>query len=97
MADIDGRGRVRLTDGVGANYAPAWSTEGRIFFTSSRNSGTTSDNESIWSVVPLRAPLAAQEEMPEATYGRTDEQRADELRGDEPGEAETVGYPGDEP
>ena len=41
----DGRGRIRLTDGHTANFAPTFSPEGRVFFTSRR-----SGYENIWSM-----------------------------------------------
>jgi len=77
MVDIDGRGKVRLTDQVGANYAPTWSKLGRIYFTSGRRS--YGDNESIWSVIPLRAPMAAQERPRDGSFSRSDEARANEV------------------
>lgn len=92
MVDIDGRGKVRLTDGIGANYAPTWSKLGRIYFTSGRRS--EHDNESIWSVIPLRAPMAAQDRPRNDSFSRTDEARADEViwnRNDS--RVETVGHP----
>jgi TolB protein len=49
VMNVDGRNRIRLTDGITANYAPAFSPDGRVFFTSNR-----SGHESIWS---LLAPL----------------------------------------
>lgn len=48
MVDTDGRNRVRLTDGHTANFGPAWSRSGRIYFTSGREG-----HESIWSVEPM--------------------------------------------
>ena len=47
IIDIDGGTRVRLTDGHTANYAPAWSSDGRVYFTSAR-----SGSDNIWSVMP---------------------------------------------
>lgn len=43
----DGRGKVRLTDGRTANYSPAFSPGGRVFFTSNRAGA-----ESVWSELP---------------------------------------------
>lgn len=92
MVDADGRGPVRLTDGVGANYAPTWSTGGRIFFCSDRSADAS--QESVWSVVPLRAPMAAKPADPNNVYSRTDQQRADELRKiDDVPHAQTVSFP----
>lgn len=47
VIDSDGGSRIRLTDGHTANYSPAWSPSGRVYFTSSR-----SGNENIWSIMP---------------------------------------------
>jgi TolB protein len=47
VVDADGRNRVRLTDGHTANFGPAWSPAGRIFFTSGREG-----HEAIWSLNP---------------------------------------------
>ena len=43
----DGRGRMRLTDGYTANYAPTFDDQRRIFFTSNRGG-----HENVWSLVP---------------------------------------------
>lgn len=94
MVDIDGRAKVRLTDQVGANYAPTWSKLGRIYFTSGRRS--YGDNESIWSVIPLRAPMAAQERPRNDSFSRSDEVRANEvIWGQDDSRVETVGHPAD--
>ncbi len=47
VINANGRGKLRLTDGRSANYAPVFSADNRIFFTSSR-----SGHDSIWSVLP---------------------------------------------
>lgn len=47
VVNVDGRSRIRLTDGHSANFGPVWSTDDRIFFTSSRGG-----YENIWSLVP---------------------------------------------
>lgn len=51
VVDADGGNRIRLTDGATQNFGPAWSIDGRVFFTSSR-----SGHENIWSVFPSTAP-----------------------------------------
>ena len=45
--NADGRGKVRLTDGRTANYSPAFSPGGRVFFTSDRAGA-----ENVWSELP---------------------------------------------
>ena len=55
MIDADGKGRVQLTDGTTANYGPAWSPDGRIYFTSTRGG----EAETVWSLMPLRRPATA--------------------------------------
>lgn len=47
--DADGRGKVRLTDGHAASYAPVFSPDGRIYFTTNRNGF-----DNIWSLFPRR-------------------------------------------
>lgn len=93
MVDLDGRGRVRLTDGIGSNYAPTWSKLGRILFTSSRGGDET--QETVWSVIPLRAPMGVQRREANNMFLRSEEARADELLGDESEQSriETVGWP----
>jgi TolB protein len=91
MVDGDGRGRVRLTDGIGSNYAPVWSNEGRVFFTSNRDN---QGREGIWSVIPLRAPMAAQARSDGMPGGRTHAERAGDVQGAK--QVETVGYPKDD-
>jgi len=55
--DVDGRGMLRLTNGGGQNYSPAWSIDGRIYFTAKRQ-----DTESIWSLRPAgRSDLPIEE------------------------------------
>ncbi len=53
VVDADGANRVRLTDGLTQNFGPAWSADGRVFFTSSR-----SGHENIWSVLPGTSPAS---------------------------------------
>ncbi len=92
MVDIDGRGRVRLTDGLAANYSPTWASTGRIFFTTDRAGG---GQESIWSVVPLRGPMAADAAVLPDRFGRTHAERAAELRDQNTdSNLRTVGFPG---
>ena len=47
VVGVDGRGKVRLTDGYTANFTPSFAPDGRVFFTTSR-----SGYENIWSVFP---------------------------------------------
>ncbi len=47
VTNRDGTGKVRLTDGHTANYAPAFSKDQRLFFTSGRGG-----YENIWSMLP---------------------------------------------
>jgi TolB protein len=47
IVGTDGNDRIRLTDGRSANFAPTWSPDGRVFFTSRRDGG-----EHIWSALP---------------------------------------------
>jgi Tol biopolymer transport system component len=48
IVDADGRSQLRLTDGHTSNFGPAWSVDGRVYFTSSREG-----KETIWSLLPL--------------------------------------------
>lgn len=50
LVGVDGRGRTRLTDGLGASFSPVWSPEGRIYFT--RSTAVDQDRENIWSLLP---------------------------------------------
>ncbi len=52
VMNADGRGKVRLTDGRTANYSPAFSPEGRVFFTSNR-----AGVENVWSELPTTRPI----------------------------------------
>lgn len=47
MMNADGGGKARLTDGYTLNYAPVFSPDGRIYFTSSRLG-----YENVWSLLP---------------------------------------------
>ncbi|MCK4658036.1 MAG: PD40 domain-containing protein [Phycisphaerae bacterium] len=53
IVNIDGTGRVRLTDGHSRNFGPVWSPQGRVFFTSTR-----SGHENVWSIMPPTLPQA---------------------------------------
>ena len=50
MISANGNGKVRLTDGHSVNFGPAFSPDGRLFFTTNR-----SGHENIWSLVPVGA------------------------------------------
>lgn len=52
IVDADGRGFQKLTDGRGENYSPAWSPDGRVFFTAK-----LSDCETIWSIKTFKPQL----------------------------------------
>ncbi len=54
VMDANGHQKVRLTDGHTANHAPAFSADGRVFFTSNR-----SGPENIWSLLPASRPVGA--------------------------------------
>ena len=54
MANIDGSGRVNLTNGKFMNLMPTWGKDGRIYFVSNR-SGLTN----VWSVGTEKAIFAA--------------------------------------
>lgn len=49
VVNVDGSGRVRLTDGQFANYQPVWSTDGRVYFVSNR-----SGLDNVWAVAADR-------------------------------------------
>lgn len=53
IMDADGRAKVRLTDGHTSNYAPTFSSDGRVYFTSNR-----SGHENIWSLSPSGGSVA---------------------------------------
>ncbi len=52
VVDTDGRALQRLTEGRGENFSPAWSVDGRIYFTARHN-----EKETIWSVRPFRPTM----------------------------------------
>lgn len=52
VVNSDGREKHKLTDGHSANFAPTWSPDGRIYFSSTRGGP-----ETIWSVNPDDALL----------------------------------------
>lgn len=54
MANIDGSGRVNLTNGKFMNLMPSWSKDGRIYFVSNRG-GTTN----LWALGTEKAIFAA--------------------------------------
>lgn len=47
VVNVDGRNKQKLTDGHSANFAPAWSADGRVYFSTTRGGP-----ETIWSVNP---------------------------------------------
>lgn len=61
VVDLDGRGLQRLTEGRARYFAPAWSTDGRIYFSTHEE-----DNETIWSIKPFK-PATYTEDSPSAT------------------------------
>ncbi len=96
LADADGRGQTRLSDGVGANYSPCWSSLGRIYFCSNRSNHNSQEN--IWSIVPLRAPMAQVPSQEKSVANRTDQQRANEVQKQtDTGHVETVAMPVEKP
>jgi len=64
MVNRDGRGRVRVTDGVGAGYSPSWSSDGRLYFSSNRGGP-----ENIWSVLPRVPGMTEGERITRAGSG----------------------------
>jgi Tol biopolymer transport system component len=54
MMRVDGRGKIRLTDGHTLNYAPVFAGDERVLFTSNR-----SGHENIWSVLPAGQAITA--------------------------------------
>ena len=50
IVKLDGSGRTNLTNGMFANYQPAWGTDGRVYFVSDR-----SGVDNVWSVTTSRA------------------------------------------
>lgn len=73
VVDVDGRGLQSLTDGAGECYAPAWSRDGRVFF-SQRAEG----RETIWSIRPFM-PGGPMDASPARTTG---DRRAADAGGD---------------
>ncbi len=62
VVDVDGRNRLQLTDGHTANFGPAWSPAGRVFFTGERDG-----HETIWSLMPVGGEEAASPLAPAQT------------------------------
>jgi len=54
IINVDGTGRVKLTNDTYANLQPTWSPDGTIFFVSNR-----SGYDNIWSVRPVEGMLTA--------------------------------------
>ena len=55
LVNVDGRGRVCLTDGHQANFGATFGQDGQVFFASNR---VGPGRENIWSARPLGDPLA---------------------------------------
>jgi len=51
VTDVNGLGKIRLTQGDAVNYSPACAPDGRVYFASNR-----SGFENIWSIVPVVSP-----------------------------------------
>lgn len=64
IVNADGRGFQRVTMGEAENHGPAWSADGRIYFSSK-----TAESETIWSVKPYRPPEF--DSSPSATSSNT--------------------------
>ncbi len=80
MMSADGRGKARLTDGHTVNFAPAFSPDGRIFFTSNR-----SGSENVWSLQPTgQADVAS--DMERVTATRLQSTEAEVMGNDNSGE-----------
>lgn len=52
VVNVDGQNKQKLTDGHSANFAPVWSSDGRVYFSTTRGG-----QETIWSVHPDDAAL----------------------------------------
>ncbi len=52
VVNVDGQNKQKLTDGYSANFAPVWSSDGRVYFSTTRGGP-----ETIWSVNPDDAAL----------------------------------------
>ncbi len=50
MVNLDGTGRINLTDGQFANYQPVWANDGNVYFVSNRNGV-----DNIWALSTRRA------------------------------------------
>jgi len=54
VVNLDGTNKRNLTDGHSANFAPTWSSDGRVYFSSTRGGA-----ETIWSLNPDDIPITA--------------------------------------
>ena len=65
VVGVDGSGRMRLTDGHSANFAPVWAGDGRLYFTSTRDGF-----ENVWSLAPSDWTPGAVDQRTVLTQGR---------------------------
>ena len=75
IMQANGTSAVQLTDGAGAYFGPAWSCDGRVYFTSRQNA-----TETIWSVRPTgiaapQTPVASVDTIVEPAAGQANRAR----------------------
>jgi len=66
VINADGTGRVRVTDGYTANFAPVFAPDGRVYFTSGRTG-----RENVWSRLPNSPTLMGVEQGAVTENGQT--------------------------